>query len=129
MPSGWTIFTNHRLKNVRSKHVPGQSVRTGTTLSLIPLNRLECADDKFRDRFLWGRRPMLAAVAARLPKQRDNVWIDLGGGTGVRFLPLRCRALHQDGMAFSLLRVCGAGKCAHDGGVYRFEPLQGHLRR
>jgi hypothetical protein len=41
------------------------------------------ADDKFRDRFLWGRRPMLAAVAARLPKATDNVWVDLGGGTGV----------------------------------------------
>jgi hypothetical protein len=27
---------------------------------------------------------MLAAVAARLPKATDNVWIDLGGGTGVR---------------------------------------------
>ena len=27
---------------------------------------------------------MLAAVAARLPKPTDNVWVDLGGGTGVR---------------------------------------------
>lgn len=27
---------------------------------------------------------MLAAVAARLPKAKDNVWVDLGGGTGVR---------------------------------------------
>lgn len=46
------------------------------------------ADDKFRDRFLWGRRPMLAAVAARLPKPTDNVWVDLGGGTGVRSISL-----------------------------------------
>lgn len=46
------------------------------------------ADDKFRDKFLWGRRPMLAAVAARLQKQKDAVWIDLGGGTGVRTAPL-----------------------------------------
>lgn len=48
------------------------------------------ADDKFRDRFLWGRRPMLAAVAARLPKPTDNVWVDLGGGTGVRLLISFC---------------------------------------
>jgi hypothetical protein len=27
---------------------------------------------------------MLAAVAARLTKQSNNVWVDLGGGTGVR---------------------------------------------
>ena len=31
---------------------------------------------------------MLAAVAARLPKQTDNVWVDLGGGTGVRYFYL-----------------------------------------
>lgn len=49
-----------------------------------------CADDKFRDRFLWGRRPMLAAVAARLPKPTDNVWVDLGGGTGVCYLLFPC---------------------------------------
>lgn len=50
-----------------------------------------CADDKFRDRFLWGRRPMLATVAAKLPKATGNVWVDLGGGTGV-CSPLCCSA-------------------------------------
>ena len=41
------------------------------------------ADDKFRSRFLWGRKPMLAACAARVAEQQDLVWVDLGGGTGV----------------------------------------------
>ncbi|CAG9467464.1 unnamed protein product [Pedinophyceae sp. YPF-701] len=40
--------------------------------------------DKFREHFLWGRRPMLAATAARLREtgRKDLVWVDLGGGTG-----------------------------------------------
>ena len=42
------------------------------------------ADDRFRSAFLWGRREMLAAVAARLRDRTDLVWVDLGGGTGVR---------------------------------------------
>lgn len=37
-------------------------------------------DDAFRSKFLWGRRPMLAACAARLPEADDMVWVDLGGG-------------------------------------------------
>jgi len=41
------------------------------------------ADDKFREKFLWGRRPMLAACAARLRDRSNLVWVDLGGGTGV----------------------------------------------
>ena len=45
--------------------------------------RLGGADDKFRSRFLWGRKPMLAACAARVAEQQDLVWVDLGGGTGV----------------------------------------------
>jgi betaine lipid synthase len=40
------------------------------------------ADDAFRSRFLWGRKPMLAACAARLHDQDNLVWVDLGGGTG-----------------------------------------------
>lgn len=44
---------------------------------------LPCADDKFRANFLWGRKPMLAACAARLQGRRDMIWVDLGGGTGV----------------------------------------------
>ena len=42
-----------------------------------------CADDNFRSKFLWGRKPMLAACAARLAEKNDLVWVDLGGGTGV----------------------------------------------
>lgn len=40
-------------------------------------------DDKFRSNFLWGRRPMLAACAARMRERSNLVWVDLGGGTGV----------------------------------------------
>ena len=43
------------------------------------------ADDSFRSKFLWGRKPMLAACAARLREGvegADMVWVDLGGGTG-----------------------------------------------
>lgn len=48
------------------------------------LSRHLLSDDKFRKHFLWGRRPMLAACAARLQGQSNMVWVDLGGGTGVR---------------------------------------------
>ena len=44
---------------------------------------LRRADDRFRASFLWGRRPMLAASAARIRDMEDLVWVDLGGGTGV----------------------------------------------
>lgn len=44
-----------------------------------------CTDDKFRSSFLWGRRPMLAACAARLGHLKGMTWVDLGGGTGVRW--------------------------------------------
>lgn len=37
--------------------------------------------DQFRESFLWGRKPMLAACAARLESQSNMVWVDLGGGT------------------------------------------------
>lgn len=43
------------------------------------------AYDSFRSKFLWGRKPLLAACAARLDEMSDMVWVDLGGGTGVRF--------------------------------------------
>lgn len=38
--------------------------------------------DKFRSNFLWGRKPLLAALAARLRQQDNLIWVDLGGGTG-----------------------------------------------
>ncbi|EFJ43864.1 hypothetical protein VOLCADRAFT_83033 [Volvox carteri f. nagariensis] len=40
------------------------------------------AYDAFRARFLWGRKPMLAACAARLADRSNMIWVDLGGGTG-----------------------------------------------
>ncbi|GHP08431.1 hypothetical protein PPROV_000717000 [Pycnococcus provasolii] len=40
------------------------------------------AYDGFRSNFLWGRRPMLAACAARLEGKSNLVWVDMGGGTG-----------------------------------------------
>ncbi|CAL5226880.1 g9753 [Coccomyxa viridis] len=40
------------------------------------------AYDNFRSKFLWGRKPMLAACAARLAERNDLVWVDVGGGTG-----------------------------------------------
>ena len=43
---------------------------------------LSDADDSFRSNFLWGRKPLLAACAARLDGMSDMVWVDLGGGTG-----------------------------------------------
>ncbi|EIE24752.1 diacylglyceryl-N,N,N-trimethylhomoserine synthesis protein [Coccomyxa subellipsoidea C-169] len=52
------------------------------------------AYDNFRSKFLWGRKPMLAACAARLADKTDLVWVDLGGGTGenvdmmAEYLPL-----------------------------------------
>lgn len=40
------------------------------------------AYDNFRENFLHGRKPMLAAAAARLEEERDIIWVDMGGGTG-----------------------------------------------
>jgi betaine lipid synthase len=54
------------------------------------LNRLACcADDAFRTNFLWGRKPLLAACAARLRDLKNITWVDLGGGTGVRHACMR----------------------------------------
>ncbi len=51
--------------------------------TLHALNVWYVADDNFRSKFLWGRKPMLAACAARLAERNDLVWVDVGGGTGV----------------------------------------------
>jgi len=40
------------------------------------------AYDSFRQGLLHGRRPMQAALAARLEDSEDLVWVDMGGGTG-----------------------------------------------
>ncbi|GAB4820256.1 hypothetical protein N2152v2_007302 [Parachlorella kessleri] len=66
------------------------------------------AYDRFRSNFLWGRRPMLAACAARLQGMSNMVWVDLGGGTGenVEFM-----AEYMDLRAFKAIYVvdlCGA---------------------
>lgn len=43
---------------------------------------MNSADDSFRSKFLWGRKPLLAACAARLSSTPgEMVWVDLGGGT------------------------------------------------
>lgn len=55
------------------------------TFSFVHALTVWClADDNFRSKFLWGRKPMLAACAARLAERNDLVWVDVGGGTGVR---------------------------------------------
>lgn len=51
--------------------------------ALCPHDACMRADDKFRANFLWGRKPMLAACAARLANRNNMIWVDLGGGTGV----------------------------------------------
>lgn len=67
------------------------------------------AYDKFRSNFLWGRRPMLAAAAARLRDRSDMVYVDLGGGTGENidmmseYLPLdRFKAVYVVDLCHSL---------------------------
>lgn len=67
------------------------------------------AYDGFRTNFLWGRKPMLAACAARLEQQRDMIWVDLGGGTGenvdlmATYLPLdRFKAIYVVDLCRSL---------------------------
>ena len=54
-----------------------------TFSSVHALSIMCLADDNFRSKFLWGRKPMLAACAARLAERNDLVWVDVGGGTGV----------------------------------------------
>ena len=38
--------------------------------------------DKFRENFLWGRRDLLAALAARFEGRKNLIWVDMGSGTG-----------------------------------------------
>mmetsp|Transcript_20159 Transcript_20159/g.56144 ORF Transcript_20159/g.56144 Transcript_20159/m.56144 type:complete len:687 (-) Transcript_20159:861-2921(-) len=70
------------------------------------------AYDKFRANFLWGRKPMLAACAARLAQRRDLIWVDLGGGTGenvdmmFEYLPMECfKAIYVVDLCHSLCEV------------------------
>jgi betaine lipid synthase len=68
------------------------------------------AYDSFRSAFLWGRRPLLAACAARLDRRAtDLVWVDLGGGTGenvdmmAEYIPLECfKAIYVVDLCHSL---------------------------
>ena len=64
-----------------------RAVTLKLTMSEYAVSSSVRADDRFRARFLHGRKEMLAAVAARLRDRTDLVWVDLGGGTGVRCLP------------------------------------------
>lgn len=73
---GWNVTINF--------HAHWQLDAVLTRSAFIPSG----ADDKFRANFLWGRKPMLAACAARLSQCKDLIWVDLGGGTGVGMLEL-----------------------------------------
>ena len=113
MQRGWSPSTSHRRNNVRPLFhcllllwpVLRPAVHNGDLI------RQQCfifsrvchaphggpcwlADDKFRASFLWGRKPMLAACAARMAEKEGLVWVDLGGGTGVRTLTPRVTGIH-----------------------------------
>ncbi|DBB17356.1 hypothetical protein WJX82_002206 [Trebouxia sp. C0006] len=68
------------------------------------------AYDRFRSSFLWGRKPLLAACAARLQHHgNDLIWVDLGGGTGenidlmAEYMPLkRFKAVYVVDLCHSL---------------------------
>lgn len=98
------------------------------------------AYDKFRANFLWGRRPMLAACAARLEGQSNLIWVDLGGGTGEnvdmmsQYMPLdRFKSVYIVDLCHSLceqakLKVKSKGwKNVHvvEADACRFEPPEG----
>ncbi len=55
---------------------------------MLILSDSDRADDNFRTNFLWGRKPLLAACAARLADRSNLIWVDLGGGTGVGHAPV-----------------------------------------
>ena len=86
-PSALRTSTGPRPKHVRTL-APIQVVfvlqLTGNNIYDLKGFFLVRTDDNFRSKFLWGRKPMLAACAARLADKTDLVWVDLGGGTGVR---------------------------------------------
>lgn len=76
-------------------------------MALHPCPSCVLSDDNFRANFLWGRKPMLAACAARLQDRSNMIWVDLGGGTGVSgCVPpealATCRACSQMGSACPL---------------------------
>eukprot|EP00271_Cylindrocystis_brebissonii_P006722 TRINITY_DN19505_c0_g1_i1.p1 TRINITY_DN19505_c0_g1~~TRINITY_DN19505_c0_g1_i1.p1 ORF type:complete len:708 (+),score=127.24 TRINITY_DN19505_c0_g1_i1:145-2268(+) len=60
------------------------------------------AYDRFRRDFLHGRKPMLAACAARLRGSTGLVWVDLGGGTGANVAMM---AEYMDLKAFDKIYV------------------------
>jgi len=63
-----------------SNNSPFSSLSTLSFSKKHPLSPLYLSDDAFRSRFLWARKPMLAAAAARLscggslPPPRSLVW-------------------------------------------------------
>ncbi len=75
-------------RRVRCLHARCCAATLKLATSEYTVSPLVPADDRFRARFLHGRKEMLAAVAAHLRDRTDLVWVDLGGGTGVRCLPL-----------------------------------------
>lgn len=90
------------------------------------------ADDRFRSSFLWGRKPLLAACAARLQHHgNDLIWVDLGGGTGVSMPDLQrspaATALIAPLMSLLVVTYClgASGKHRLDGRVHAVEKIQG----
>eukprot|EP01025_Chloroclados_australasicus_P048612 TRINITY_DN5514_c0_g1_i2.p1 TRINITY_DN5514_c0_g1~~TRINITY_DN5514_c0_g1_i2.p1 ORF type:complete len:667 (-),score=70.82 TRINITY_DN5514_c0_g1_i2:573-2573(-) len=99
------------------------------------------AYDRFRKNFLWGRKPLLAACAARLEEQTDMVWVDLGGGTGENvdmmseYLPLdKFKAIYVVDLCHSLCEVAKKKAVAKgwknvivvEADACTFEPRQEH---
>eukprot|EP00891_Asterochloris_glomerata_P001660 jgi/Astpho2/1660/e_gw1.00032.33.1_t len=97
--------------------------------------------DAFRTNFLWGRKPMLAACAARLPAKSEGlVWVDLGGGTGENVDMMSCymdlsrfKAIYVVDLCHSLCEVARKKVAAKgwqnvhvvEGDACRFRPKTG----
>ena len=68
------------LKNIWLHPLAGEGADHAERLDQFYKNQADQYDG-FRKNFLWGRRPMLAACAARLTDRDEPIWVDLGGGT------------------------------------------------
>ncbi|GAX75478.1 hypothetical protein CEUSTIGMA_g2921.t1 [Chlamydomonas eustigma] len=98
------------------------------------------AYDNFRTNFLWGRKPMLAACAARVAGRSNMIWVDLGGGTGEnvdmmsKYISLdKFKAIYVVDLCHSLCEVAKkkakakGWKNVHviEGDACRFQPPEG----
>ena len=72
-----------RVLPAAARAAPGPILpRVAESFAWLAAQLLPPADDAFRAKFLWGRRPMLAACAARLRDNSDMVRAGKGGGWG-----------------------------------------------